>query len=562
MQPFDRLRKVRALCRSCLTLVALAMVSAQATAQGVTGVVSDQETRLPLAGALITIRDSVQRVAGRVLSDSSGRFAVRVLPGRYQLEVEHIGYRKTTRPVASPNTGFTTVDFQVEPAPIALDQIQVDARSHCRQASDPQTARLWYFAKTALGSSAVTTGARMLRVRTYTRDRDLSLRVVGDERMEFATMRGLRAFRAASVDSLLTHGFVQRRPQGDYFYGPDVEVLLSDQFVDVHCFRVTRNPSRTGLVGLEFWPGERGPARGIRGAMWLAEETGVLQFVEYSYTGLAADVDPRLAGGRVDFFPADAGWLVRSWYIRMPRYAEVSTAGRLRSTMVGARETGAEILSYDALTGDSSIANGSISGMVFDSVRREPLAHATVYLSGTSYSTQTSTAGEFLFDAVPAGDYYVSFDHPVLAELPLFVTLVPVHVAADQTAHAELAVPSESGLLQQMCAAEQMAEAGARLGMTVPRLGAVTGRVRRGSSAVEQARVEVRWDPRMLPRRAPNREVTNQWAETDAHGSYLLCGVPTGVDVNMIVTVSAKIVARKHVRASARRVARIDFELP
>jgi hypothetical protein len=548
MHRFVGLCKIRMKCRAGLTLFALTVGSAQADAQGVTGVISDQETRLPIAGALVTLRDSVERVAGRVLSDGSGRFAWRAQPGRYRLEVEHIGYHKTTRPIETPLTGFATADFQIDPAPIALDQIRVEARSQCRQASDPQTARVWYLAKTALGSAAVTTLMRRLHVRTYVRDRDISLKAVGDERVEFETRRGVRAFQAASVDSLLAYGFVQSQPQGELFYGPDVEVLLSDKFVDVHCFRVTRTPQRAGLVGLEFWPGDRGPVRGIRGVMWIEERTGVLQFVEYSYTGLAAELDPRLAGGRVDFFPADAGWLVRSWYIRTPRYAEVSTGGRLHSTVVGARETGAEIVRYDPLRSDSSIARGTISGIVYDSIKGEPLGNAFVYASGTSYRTQTGKDGAFQLDSIPVGDYYVSFDHPALTRVPAFVALQRVHVIANDVVRTELTVPSEATLQQRICTAEQMAQSSGVLQMKTAQLAAITGKVRRGHSGVPYARVQITSYP--------------QWVETDAQGDFVLCGIPRGLDLEFTVTISHRIVARKLVRAIWRRVARVDLPVP
>ena len=39
------------------------------------------------------------------------------------------------------------------------------------------------------------------------------------------------------------------------YWAPDAAVLLSDEFLDTHCFHVTRNERRApGLIGLAFQP--------------------------------------------------------------------------------------------------------------------------------------------------------------------------------------------------------------------------------------------------------------------------------------------------------------------
>ncbi|MDB5270554.1 MAG: CarboxypepD reg-like protein [Hymenobacter sp.] len=56
---------------------------------------------------------------------------------------------------------------------------------------------------------------------------------------------------------------------------------------------------------------------------------------------------------------------------------------------------------------DAVRAQGRLSGMVLDSVTRQPLAFASVFLANTTLGVTTTEQGQFSFPSVPAGNYDV-----------------------------------------------------------------------------------------------------------------------------------------------------------
>ena len=75
----------------------------------------------------------------------------------------------------------------------------------------------------------------------------------------------LTPFESLPADSLVHYGFVQSDGRDQMYYAPDAGVLLSDPFLDTHCFRLASG--REGLVGLAFsnspsamapWGGSKG----------------------------------------------------------------------------------------------------------------------------------------------------------------------------------------------------------------------------------------------------------------------------------------------------------------
>lgn len=79
---------------ACITgvLSLLALLPTQTTAQGLLGVILDDEAGVPVASAQVVLADSAGNVVTRALSDNAGRFFVAVDIGTYALVVSRLGY--------------------------------------------------------------------------------------------------------------------------------------------------------------------------------------------------------------------------------------------------------------------------------------------------------------------------------------------------------------------------------------------------------------------------------------------------------------------------------------
>ena len=61
------------------------------------------------------------------------------------------------------------------------------------------------------------------------------------------------------AEDLLESGFIRRVDDGGFdYFGPDASVLLSDAFLDTHCFRLVAREDLPEAVGLAFDPVRKG----------------------------------------------------------------------------------------------------------------------------------------------------------------------------------------------------------------------------------------------------------------------------------------------------------------
>lgn len=548
--------------------VVLLLVAKEATAQGVVGVALDAETDAPIAGALITVSDSSKKTRTRVLTDARGRFVASLQPGSYGISAEVIGYHPEAARIKVITGPYAAVQLRLRPAAIELAEIVVEKKRQCRSANDPNTQDVWSFARTALGSVSAT-ATRRYTYRSYEVDLDLALRPVREPRMHIRSELGQNVFHAASADSLLHDGFIQERLEGNYFYGPGVDLLLSEEFVDTHCFNISRSKTRRGMIGLDFWPNGRGPEHDIRGTMWLDERSGLLRLVAYTFTGRqgqirderSREIPQKYAAGEITFVDKGAGLRVDKWHIRVPRYAYTMSGGRRSPALVGATEGGGEILAEESLKGNREHARGAVAGLVFDSITNRPIANAQVFLSGTPYSTTSDSLGAFHINDVPVGTHYLAFYHPSLAAYAPFSALTRIHIdsAATRTVHA--AVPSAATLIARNCAPATLNRNRDLLGLPSERVAVVTGRITNEGVAIVGARVQVSWSPRVASSLALNQHVSGIWADTDSRGYYAVCGVPAGIDLLVSVTSGGEVIARTPLRGPSGRALRLDIAL-
>jgi hypothetical protein len=428
-------------------------------AQSVQGSLVEEGSGKPVAGTLVLLLDAEGKRQAAGLTDASGSFFLSApAAGRYTVKAERIGYASATSSVLDLRSGESRELRLLAPAEaVVLEGISVEGRKR-RCTARPETARetalLWEEARKVLNSAAWAEEVSFYRYDLARFERDLdaqSLRVESERRKPPARVR--RPFESIPVGTLSKDGFVRTTPEGTFYYAPDARVLLSDEFLDHHCYRIEEGEE--GLIGLAFEPvpGRRVPE--IRGVLWLDRKTAELRYLEYSYLNLPVSVPTDKLGGRVEFQRLPSGtWIVERWAVRMPRITAVertrmTAAGaapverRREERLAGIREVGGEITATYTRDGArvTEVPRMTVAGTVFDSARAAPLPGARVFLSGTTFSTTTDEQGNFTIAGVPEGEYLVAFWHPVLEQAEAPPAGRNVSVRAGEDAAVALAVP-------------------------------------------------------------------------------------------------------------------------
>ncbi|MEP7383225.1 MAG: carboxypeptidase-like regulatory domain-containing protein, partial [Gemmatimonadota bacterium] len=364
-------------------------------AQLVRGRVSQETSAAPVAGALVELlfADSVDVRGASALSDAAGGFELRApAAGRYRLSAKRIGVRRYEGPPFTLGMGETrTESIVLAPVQFRLPEVVVTANALC--AVNPRESRrvasLWDEARTALDATEISLRDKLFsaEVTRYLRDLEPKTLRVLDETQ--SSVRGVvtSPFNALPPDSLSAVGYWREAKDGVVtYYGPDAEVLLSDAFLDDHCFRpVEGRGTRKGLVGLAFSPVAGRPVPDVAGTLWLDARTYELQLVEFTYDRVRPGLDSAALGGELHFARLPNGaWLVRRWFLRVPvqgRSAQpLSTEGSapwilLRSASYRLREEGGTVTT-DAMRAPMKPA--AISGVVHDSTEKGALAGAIV----------------------------------------------------------------------------------------------------------------------------------------------------------------------------------------
>lgn len=116
--------------RTCLRAVALCVVLSQAIAAAerlsasLTGVVTDAQTGAVLPGSVILLMEQDRCVP----ADSTGRYVFDDVPaGPQHMIVRRVGYEQRTLHALVPHAGALVIDVSLQPRPILIDSIAVEA---------------------------------------------------------------------------------------------------------------------------------------------------------------------------------------------------------------------------------------------------------------------------------------------------------------------------------------------------------------------------------------------------------------------------------------------------
>ncbi len=308
---------------------ALLACASPAASQTLYGRLTSQDGGRPVGGALVALVDANGREVRSAVSSSDGRYRLTAPgAGSYALRVERVGHESVLTAAISLAAGEEREHpLALSVRTITLEAVRAEAGRRCtpapgaRREDGPALQRVWDEARKALSSTvraaADDDGAFEFITfeRVYTpREREL----VSDTTVRH---RGLaaRPFSAISAEELSEHGYVRARDGELTFYGPDAEVLLSDVFLERHCFQLRDGTgAEEGMIGLAFEPLRSRRRPDVRGVLWLDRRTSELRHLAFDYAGIYPAGDAA-ADGRVEFARTPAGtWIVRKWLLRFP----------------------------------------------------------------------------------------------------------------------------------------------------------------------------------------------------------------------------------------------------
>ncbi|MEX2179681.1 MAG: carboxypeptidase-like regulatory domain-containing protein [Gemmatimonadaceae bacterium] len=326
---------------------------------------------IPVAGIVVTAVGPRNSTAGAALTRSTGDYVLQVSNGgTYELRALRIGYRPAVvgGVAVAAGVGDTIVrNIYLTSLPVALTAVDVSGDDDCslRGRDGQRLLRLWEQARGALAATHLWEqgGALDVRLMTVVGRQDAPSRPTDSLYVEVDTLTVRevivdRAFAATPPETLIARGYVRTSPDDEpVFDMPNAETLLSDAFIDGHCFAIRKPPAGEDWIGLGFRP--RRTIRGvtdIRGVLWLDRSTAELRRIEFEYANLPTgeyricDLKPHVPltpdrmgevppfkqpqpqcqtarnrnnslrlGGHADFVRLRTGeWLVANWNLRTP----------------------------------------------------------------------------------------------------------------------------------------------------------------------------------------------------------------------------------------------------
>jgi hypothetical protein len=203
---------------------------------------------------------------------------------------------------------------------VLLDAITVSAQARCapHPGDSGETATVWREVRKALDAvSATREQLSQFAVELFEREVHGTLALENRRRVEGMAHK---PFVPVDPERLATVGFVERDGEAVLYAAPDADVLLSDRFLEQHCFRLrSTGAPGPGLIGLAFEPmrGRRVPD--VQGVLWVDRASAELRLLEFQYTRAPVRGPRGVPGGRMEFerLP-DGRWITSAWVIRMP----------------------------------------------------------------------------------------------------------------------------------------------------------------------------------------------------------------------------------------------------
>lgn len=294
----------------------------------------------PVPFVAVLAVDSTGTVQVRRLSDERGRFVLQLgSAGRWTFRFERLGFGTAERVLVVESGDSLEVDVEIEASPLLVEGVTAEVGPRCPTARPrEETARLWMHMREVLeqldGPSSPVDSEFTLRISR----RDFWVREgaenLASKEEEVRQVIGSAPLYSAEPELLVEHGFMHGDGEELTFYAPDAKVLLSDTFLESHCFRVVRGSD--GATGLAFAPAIRHQDRvGVEGTLWVPSprtDSARIDFRWNSYPwelwevlGSWPSIETRVVDAEAEFGGAvtlrniaGVGWIVSAWKMRWP----------------------------------------------------------------------------------------------------------------------------------------------------------------------------------------------------------------------------------------------------
>ena len=314
--------------RILLTLV-LFCLPCSLGAQRVEGRVVIQGAGTGAVGSLVFLGSGQDWTQSTVTAGDGGFALTALRPGTYRLRIQRVGANNfDSEPFTLAAGEVRRETVVVPPAAVTLEGIRVEAAPRCvaRSAGGDALAQVWEEARKALFQMAYAAASEEWEYEyvTYERDLDREGREVIQDSTRSHWIRGGIPFASAPADSLARYGYVRASQPSVTFFAPDAEVLLSQSFLDSHCFRLREGRGREqGMIGLAFDPVRGRELPDVSGVLWLDRASAEVRHLDFGYTRVRVS-DPEALGGRVEYVRLPNGaWIVQQWHLRWPTMAPI-----------------------------------------------------------------------------------------------------------------------------------------------------------------------------------------------------------------------------------------------
>jgi hypothetical protein len=565
-------------------IILAAMISAtgfSAGAQEFRVEVVEAATGKPIVGANVALLDSAGAIPlGGSFSDQSGRTDLRApIRGPYRVRADKAGY--DTWLSVQLHLADKPVHVRIGMAPTRTPAPYF-ARSDvaCQQLTGPGTPAgdVWAELRKALSANAMTEaqGLVPLDVELYERvlDRNLAILSENTEQRNRVSRRPVTGISWEQIDT-------SRRGEGSsgvVYRAPDAATIISDQFVRSHCFAAIRGYGpETGLIGLEFRPSRVSGQAELSGVLWLEPKGKALRSLNFDYVNLPIPLRIARTTGRLEFQQLPGGqWIIPRWYIRMPRLARVpvtSSPAVSRDSLLGYQEVGGDARPAGTprvstarrevrppATADTpderADANQTVlTGVVYDSSSGRPLSGVQVSTGGGRYTTTTNTGGRYELVINGSLNDKVVFDHPRLRLLRVAERVQSVSLPAGSRGEASVIVRSYAALRNSLCGKNETG---------IEAQGLMAGYVRDAAGKpVTGAHVWATWQILWVERNgrlvSTNQQRTIE-TDSEADGSYIMCGFTRGAQLTAKVSVAGKNTLQERLTLPATMVLEKDFQ--
>lgn len=573
--------------RPIVFAAAFILVGAPLAAQEILVEVVELSTGKPIVGANVALVDSQGTSLLGNFSDQGGHTVLRVpARGEYVVRADKVGY-DTWNSVVLHLTG-PDIHVRIGMSP-SRNPPTVLARSEtaCQLLTPPGTPAgdLWTEMRKALTASALTEaqGLVLLDVDLYERALDRNLAVVSEhtEQRRAVARRPATGISWDQIDSTRRAAVAG----GDVYRAPDAATLVSEQFVQSHCFAAIRGYGpETGLSGLEFKPAKVGSLPELTGVLWLNPKTRALRYLNFDYVNLPIPLRVARTTGRVDFQQLPGGqWIVPRWYIRMPRVAlitssEIGSPAVVRDTLIGYQEVGgssrpagtaappaapsaasnpvAAPTTGNPVAAPTSPEQSLLTGVVYDSTTGSPLPGVQVSTGGGRFKTLTTAGGHYELAIDGALSDTIVFEHPRLRLFRIADRVQSITMPSGAHGQASVLIPSYATLRKTLCG---QSETGTEA------QGIAVGYVRDGAGrVVPNAHVWATWQILWIEQKgrlvATNQQRTVE-TDTGSDGSYLMCGFTRDAQITAKVGMAGTNTVQEKLVIPANMVLEHDFRL-